>query len=529
MAAVAEVLEAPFAGSVGRFEGLVSYLQAEEAMRMRHSDLEREIFERGRELLRQLLQDHLNLRGPGQARGPVRDADGSARTRKRMQERDLETVLGVVQVERVGYGAKGEESVHPLDAELNLPEQRYSHELERRVAEEAARGSFEEAAEAVKKQTGQELPKRQAEEIARRAAQDFDAFYAQRQGQAMAAESSQLLVITTDAKGVVVRREDLREQTRKAAKQRAHKLSKRLSKGEKRNAKRMAQVASVYTVAPVMRTAEDVVRGLTGVGPVPEPERAKPPRARPEHKRVWASVEKSPEEVIEQAFEEGRHRDPGSEKKWVALVDGNETQFRILHEVSTRLGIALTIVLDIVHVAQYLWAAGLAFFVEGSRERELWVAEQLAEILRGRVSVVVGAMRRRATRRGLTAKQREPVEKCATYLLGHAQYMRYHEYLAGGFPVATGVIEGACRYLVKDRMEITGARWSLTGAEAVLRLRALRASGDFDEYWRFHEDQEYTRNHVARYADGKVPVVDTTVPTPKGRQIHRRHHLRVVK
>ena len=89
--------------------------------------------------------------------------------------------------------------------------------------------------------------------------------------------------------------------------------------------------------------------------------------------------------------------------------------------------------------------------------------------------------------------------------------MHYDSYLQRGFPIATGVIEGACRYLVKDRMERTGARWSLKGAEAVLRLRALRTCGDFEPYWRFHEQQEFQRNHVAHYADNKVVPI-------KGRQ-----------
>src|SRR5204862_4306916 len=116
-------------------------------------------------------------------------------------------------------------------------------------------------------------------------------------------------------------------------------------------------------------------------------------------------------------------------------------------------------------------------------------------------------IRRSATRRGLTAEQRKAADTCAGYLLNHTAYLRYHEYLAAGLPIATGVIEGACRHLVKDRMDLTGARWSLDGAEAVLRLRALRTSGDFDAYWRFHEQQDYRRNHVAVYADGQVPPI----------------------
>ena len=128
--------------------------------------------------------------------------------------------------------------------------------------------------------------------------------------------------------------------------------------------------------------------------------------------------------------------------------------------------------------------------------------------------MVAAGMRRSATRRELSAAERKPVDDCARYLLNHKAYLRYHEYLEAGLPIATGVVEGACRHLVKDRMDVTGARWSLAGAEAVLRLRALRASGDFEEYWRFHEQQEYQRNHADRYADGQgVPL--------KGRHLRR--------
>ena len=137
----------------------------------------------------------------------------------------------------------------------------------------------------------------------------------------------------------------------------------------------------------------------------------------------------------------------------------------------------------------------------------------------GRSGYVAGGIRRSATRRGLEGKAREAVDRCANYLLKNAGYLKYDTYLAKGFPIATGVIEGACRYLVKDRMEVTGARWSLAGAEAVLRLRALQASGDFDAYWHFHERQESLRNHAERYAEGKV----VPVRGPK------RPHLKRVK
>jgi hypothetical protein len=134
-------------------------------------------------------------------------------------------------------------------------------------------------------------------------------------------------------------------------------------------------------------------------------------------------------------------------------------------------------------------------------------------------SRVAGGMRRSATRRSLATKARAPIDECADYLLKYAPYLQYDNALAEGLPIASGVVEGACRYLVNDRMNVTGARWRLAGAEAVLRLRALRASGDFDEYWAFHERQEYQRHHATHYADQCVPA---TIPPPSPSPASRR-------
>ncbi|MCK4603410.1 MAG: ISKra4 family transposase, partial [Deltaproteobacteria bacterium] len=147
---------------------------------MSHSELERELEKRGRELMRILLQEHLDNRGPGQCDQPVQGVDGVERPRVRLQERKLETVFGTVSVERAGYGQEATESLHPLDAELNLPNERYSLELRRRVAEEAAKSSFDETLESIGKITGGHVPKRQVEELVKRAARDFDAFYQRR-------------------------------------------------------------------------------------------------------------------------------------------------------------------------------------------------------------------------------------------------------------------------------------------------------------------------------------------------------------
>jgi hypothetical protein len=510
-------LEQAYSQARENFEQIVGYLDSQEASEMTHSELERELEKKGRELMRKLMQEHLNNRGPGQCDPPVEGADGVVRSRMRLQQRELETVFGTVSVERAGYGQHGVESLHPLDAELNLPDERYSLELRRRVAEEAAKSSFDETLESIGKNTGGHVPKRQVEELVLRAAQDFDAFYQRRQALAGDGQGTgSILAISVDGKGVTMRPQDLREQTRKAAEARTHKMGTRLSKGEKKNAKRMATVAAVYTIAPFVRTPEELI----GDSSCP---RAGPPRPRPEQKRVWASLQKTPEEVIKELLQEARYRDPTGEKIWVALVDGNKSQIHILKRLAKKNGFDLTIIVDLIHVIEYLWDAARAFHPDPGAQLENWVRYRLFEILRGKAGLMAGGMRRSATLRGMSAKARESVDACARYLSNHSPYLRYNRYLAKGLPVATGVIEGACRHLVKDRMAVTGARWSLNGAEAVLRLRALRSSRDFDEYWTFHEACEYKRNHQDLYAGGLVPLTIASLSTSK------RDNLKVIK
>ena len=259
---------APYATAETAFAETKAYLSSREALEMSESDLERELHRRGQELMRKLLEGHLDQRSPGEAAGPVEGADGVERPERRVHDRRLETIFGTVNVERLGYARAGHDSLHPLDASLNLPAERYSLEVRRRVAEAAASRSFDEALYELSRNTGAEVPKRQAEQLAVRAAEDFDAFYEARR--AAAGEPSpeeSVVVLTFDGKGVVLHREDLREATRKAAERRRQQREQlspfnRLRPGEKKHSKRMATVAAVYSVAPLVRSAEDFLQSL---------------------------------------------------------------------------------------------------------------------------------------------------------------------------------------------------------------------------------------------------------------------------
>ena len=209
--------------------------------------------------------------------------------------------------------------------------------------------------------------------------------------------------------------------------------------------------------------------------------------------------------VIDEAFVEALQRDPDKSRTWVVLVDGDKNLRRQVKRSARRHGVEVVLVLDIVHVLEYLWKAGWALFGQEDPMAEGWVTERLRRLLRGQVSGVAAGMRRSATLRKLTDTRREAIDRCASYLLKRKDMARYDDYLARGYPIATGVIEGACRHLIKARLDITGARWGLEGAESILRLRALRSSGDFDEYWRFHQRQEYDRNHRPLYDTAQCP------------------------
>ncbi len=248
------------------------------------------------------------------------------------------------------YSAPGCRSLYPLDAGLNLPSDSFSHGVRERVARESAKSSFEGTVDTLTRTTGARVAKRQAEKLAVDAARDFEEFYATREAAAIQEQerSGALLVLSTDGKGICMRPEGLREATRKAAEKRAQEPGppEKSRAQHRRHAKRMATVATVYNIEPYVRTPEDIVRNLRGVTDGVEPAR----RPRPQNKRVWASIVEPADKIISDAFDDGLRRDPTLVKRWVALVDGNEPQLDALEHQAKVRGIALTIIVDLIHV-----------------------------------------------------------------------------------------------------------------------------------------------------------------------------------
>jgi hypothetical protein len=492
-------VEGPFASGLQRVAELVSWLADNQTDLLEHGELEERLSVDGRELLRAFLQGHLTLRAERERRldGVIDAAGQERRAVEQGHGRSLASVFGSVEVKRLAYRQRGHENLHPADAVLNLPPESHSHGLRRLTALEAPRGSFEDAAETIRRITGVAIGKRQVEELAARAVVDFEAFYAQQKRDDP--EADDVLVLSCDGKGIVMRPEALRPATKKQAESSENKLKTRLSRGEKRGRKRIAEVCAVYEVTPQVRTPADILPGT-------EAER-QAARDGPQAKNKWvsASVIEDAASVIAKMFEEAHRRDPEHRRRVVCLVDGNNGQIgAIKREAKTR-KLKVTIVIDYVHVMEYLWSAAWCFFDEGDPAAERWVAEKGRAILEGKAGIVAAAIRRKATRLGLDQAKRKNADICADYLLNKSAHLDYPTALAGGWPIATGVIEGACRHLVKDRMDLTGARWGLPGAEAILKLHAIHSNGDFDDYWRYHLAQERHRVHETRYAQDVIP------------------------
>ena len=504
--------ESFFMPSLEHYTGLLNRLAEVEAQGLEHGLIEVLLKKEGNEALRLALQGYLDQRGAEETPlAAMLGADGECRRHRRKAcQRQLESVFGEVTVTRLGYEGPGLSRAYPLDAALNLPPDHYSHGLRAMAAERMIEDSFDGAVEGLKREGGGEMPKRQMQEVAVELAQDFETYYAQplaarTEPVGGVAEAPPILVLSADGKGIVMHTEDLREATRQAA-ERTEK-ARRGQRGrrprppsakEKGDRRRMATVATVYEIDRHPRTAEQILGR----------EEAKAPRPKPVRKRVWAGIREALGEVVEQAFQEASQRDPGQQQRWVALIDGSEELIRRIESTASRHKVEVTILHDFVHVQEYVWGAAHALNAgnDATPARTRWVIERQQQLLRGKAQEVASGLRRAATRQGLSAKEAEPVHKAADYIEKNQARMRYDLALAQGLPIATGVIEGACRHLVKDRMELTGARWRLDDAEAILRLRALKVSGDLDRYLRFHFEQEQRRNYQITPGAAEMPM-----------------------
>jgi hypothetical protein len=479
------------------------------------------VVERGRELLCGVAQLALDGQAAAEVRVPqVTGADGVVRAQARPgRARTVVTRLGKVRVRRIGYrsGIRGVPSLFPRDAVLNLPLCGYSWALQRLAVMCCRSGAYEQAGEFVLAATGVRIGKRQLEQIVVAAAADAERF-CRGLGRAAVPQAGQdqeaqeegegllPLVMSADGKGVAMRPEARRPETaRRAAGRPGQAFARRLGTGQKSGSKRIAETGVVFDVLPPdagegPRTPEQVMGRAPG--------QAAPQGPRAVNRWYIADITASCAETIAALFDHAERRDPGHARPWIALVDGANHQIDVITAEAAARDAEVTILIDFIHVTGYLWKAAWCFHPARDPAAEDWVTAQGLAILHGRAAEVIARIQAAAAadppRPG--SEHAKNIRATLSYLENKQPCLDYPAALANGWPIATGVIEGACRHLVADRMGITGARWGLEGAQAMLWLRAIAANGDHDTYWDWHIQQEHQRNHLSRYQDSNLAL-----------------------
>jgi hypothetical protein len=437
--------------------------------------------------------------------------DGERRGCREGSATTVVTMLGRVTVRRIAYRSrkKGVADLHWRDAVLNLPPCGYSWQLQR-FAEMACRaGSFQDGHEIVLAATGVSAGKRQLEQITARAAADAEAFAQGRPAPDVPViagpdgqERPAVLGMSADAKGVAMRPDALRPQTARKAAKRDKAGAHRLGSGEKSASKRMAETGAVFDSLPPdgpARVPQDIMLRPPG----------QPPRTpRAVNKWYTCGITATCAEVIAMVMAEADRRDPGRDRDWLALVDGNAHQIECFQAEAAKRGRAVTILIDFIHVIEYLWKAALAFTPPGdTRATEGQVTAWGLDILAGNSRGVITSIQAKAAadppKPG--SEHDKNIRRATGYLAAKEPYLDYPRALASGWPIATGIIEGACRHIIGDRLGIAGARWSLPGAQAMLWMRAIAASGDTTAYWDWHITREHQRNHLSKLQNPPEP------------------------
>lgn len=486
-----------FAASRAQLATMIAHLGGEHMMGCTQEALEDYLTETGRELQRRLMQDQLDTRARREARlASVTGSDGVVRVRtEHGHRRQVATTVGRVEVTRIAYRAPKAANLHPSDAALALPSRLHSFPLQRAVVHEVADGPLRQAREAIARTTGQQLGTRQLQEIAIEAAHDVRGFYTQRAQQQPPAgpEGRDLLVLSIDATGVNMIPSGLRTPA-PAQPTGPQPPSAQLSTRERTGRTRMACVTACYDAVPAPRSAADVL-------PKDAAEReARRQGPRAVRRRVDASLEHSTAAMVTTLFDQAHKRDPTHGRRWIVLVDGANHQLECLQQEASKRGVTIDIIVDFVHVLEYLWKAADDLHPT-QPARAAFVQTTARDLLAGHAPRVVADLHAHLRARTEQDRPAPGLERAAAYLKAKQPYLDYHIALTLGWPIATGVIEGCCRYLVKDRLDVTGARWSLPGGEAVLLLRAVIANGDFNEYWSYHVRREYQRTHAPLYKE----------------------------
>jgi hypothetical protein len=440
----------------------------------------------------------LSLQGQGDLGEQITLPDGRhARRLPQTHDRAYRGVFGDFTLPRVCYGSREKQKIDfvPLDARLQLPQSDYSYLLQQWDQTLGCECAFARVAATIQQMLGVEQPVDSLERQNRQTAEAVAPFRQERPLPQPEAEG-EVFVVTDDAKGVVMRRDDGEAPVA---------FRKR---GDKANKKRMAVVGAIYSVGRFVRTPQEMAAALFRDPHRPGEKAARRPE--PVGKHVWARLSEAIDaaqaapitEVFGWQKRELDARNPGGRKEVVCVMDGQPNFWEAKAE---HFGASVVEVLDLLHVTPRLWQAAHLFCKQDSEQARQFVRARVLRVLSGEIKGVLKGLRRLGTTRGLKGKKKSDLRKVCNFLSRNADRMRYDEYLKKGYPIASGVIEGACRHYVKDRMERSGMRWSVEGAQAMLDVRSEYLNGDWDAFHAFRIDQETRRLYPHRQVLETIP------------------------
>jgi hypothetical protein len=453
-------------------------------------EIERAVWRRLLQLGRASLSQFLALVGTGDVGETLTLSDGEiCRRLPETHQRRYVSIFGEFRVARVVYGSREGQKIEcvPLDHRLQLPESDFSYLLQDWDQSLCVEQAFGQARTTVARILGLTQSVDSLEHMNQEMAERATTFVL---NQPAPEHEGEVLILSADQKGIVMRR------PADAPAAKAHR-----TKGDKASRKRMATVGTVYSVDRYPRTAEEVVAALFH-------ERSEPStRPPPQHKEVWASLPRDQvpgsgtEAVFAWMVGELYLRGRGKDQPLVFLSDGQEALWEARADWLPERTVNI---LDVLHVTPRLWQAAHVFHQEGSDEAQDFARERILRVLQGKVKDVIRGLRQMGTKRQLTGAKKKTLRAVCAYLDKNQDRMRYDEHLAAGYPIASGAVEGACRHLVKDRMERAGMHWTIPGAQAMLDVRSIYVSGHWDAYQAYRIECETERLYPERSSINKV-------------------------
>lgn len=480
------------------FDGIIDMVQKAAHEGTRIDVVEQDLWTRLLRLGLATLGGFVHAQGTGDLGLTLTYQDRELKRLEGLYNRRYVSVFGELSIPRTAYGSRPTQKLEilPLDSRLGLPDSNFSNLLQDWDQSFCVQGSYDQSRQSVQRILGLGQTVGSLETMSQTMAQEVAGFFEQQPAPPPAPKES-IIVLTADHKGVKMRRNVQEDGPAPEG---------RLKKGQKLGKKKMACVGGVYTIEPFVRTAQDVVNEVKRHEKQTERPKPKDKRLRAELTQRYEVEEiKGTEFIFPWFVQEVAKRNPKGRHPVVCVMDGERKLWRILRSMF----MGVICILDIYHVLERLWTVAYCFYPEGSKEAQAFVMTRLERLLEGKVGYVIGGIKQMGVKNRLSKNKRKKLEEAITYLENNRCSMKYDAYLSAGYPIGSGVVEGACRHVVKDRMEQTGMHWRIPGAQSILHLRALYLNGDWETFQQYRVEQQCQRLYPykglidAKWADVK--------------------------